>query len=89
MRTVVPLKYGTVCKKAFSDPEVFTGFVNAVLGEHLLFRRVDGAHPALPAAPPPSCAPPATSPSAPNPGVAVSARRPRPASSSCAARPAA
>lgn len=44
MRTVVPLKYGTVFKKAFSDPEVFTAFVNAALGEELRFTRVEQEH---------------------------------------------
>ena len=31
MKTVVPLRYGTAFKKGFSDPQVFTSFVKAVL----------------------------------------------------------
>ena len=32
---VIPLKYGTMFKRAFSDPEVFTDFANDILGIQL------------------------------------------------------
>lgn len=41
MVQVVPLRYGAIFKKAFSDPEVFTGFVGDVIGEKLHFTRIE------------------------------------------------
>lgn len=38
---VVPLRYGTAFKKAFSDPEVFSEFAGDVLGIKLHFTRVE------------------------------------------------
>jgi predicted transposase/invertase (TIGR01784 family) len=38
---VVPLRYGTAFKKAFSDPEVFSGFVRDVLGLELQFTHIE------------------------------------------------
>ncbi len=38
---VVPLRYGTAFKKAFSDPEVFSAFVRDVLGVDLEFTCVE------------------------------------------------
>jgi len=44
MLDVVPLKYGTAFKKAFSDPEVFSGFARAVLGIDVEVERVEQEH---------------------------------------------
>ena len=41
MIDVVPLRYGTAFKKAFSDPEVFSGFVRDVLGVELEFTHIE------------------------------------------------
>jgi PD-(D/E)XK nuclease family transposase len=41
MLDVVPLKYGTAFKKAFGDPEVFSGFAQAVLGIDVKVERVE------------------------------------------------
>ena len=38
---VVPLRYGTAFKKAFSDPEVFSAFAGDILGIPLHFSRVE------------------------------------------------
>lgn len=38
---VIPLRYGTAFKKAFGDPEVFSGFVCDVLGVELQFSHVE------------------------------------------------
>lgn len=38
---VIPLRYGTAFKKAFSDPEVFSGFVGDVLGVDLHFTHIE------------------------------------------------
>lgn len=37
----MPLRYGTAFKKAFSDPEVLSGFVRDVLGVDLHFAKVE------------------------------------------------
>jgi predicted transposase/invertase (TIGR01784 family) len=44
MLDVVPLKYGTAFKKAFGDPEVFSGFAQAVLGIDVKVERVEQEH---------------------------------------------
>jgi predicted transposase/invertase (TIGR01784 family) len=44
MLDVVPLKYGTAFKKAFADPEVFSGFARAVLGIDVDVERVEQEH---------------------------------------------
>jgi hypothetical protein len=44
MLDVVPLKYGTAFKKAFGDPEVFSGFAQAVLGIDVQVDRVEQEH---------------------------------------------
>ncbi|HEU4410014.1 MAG TPA: hypothetical protein VFS43_32465 [Polyangiaceae bacterium] len=44
MLDVVPLKYGTAFKKAFSDPAVFSGFARAVLGVDVEVERVEQEH---------------------------------------------
>ncbi|HEU4410462.1 MAG TPA: hypothetical protein VFS43_34725 [Polyangiaceae bacterium] len=44
MLDVVPLKYGTAFKKAFSDPAVFSGFAGAVLGVEVEVERVEQEH---------------------------------------------
>ena len=41
MSDVVPLRYGTAFKKAFSDPEVLSGFVRDVIGVDLHFTKVE------------------------------------------------
>ncbi len=41
MIDVVPLRYGTAFKKAFSDPEVLSAFVRDVLGVELHFTKVE------------------------------------------------
>lgn len=41
IRHVVPLRYGTAFKKAFSDPEVFSAFVRDVVGVELEFTRIE------------------------------------------------
>jgi len=38
---VVPLRYGTAFKKAFSDPEVFSAFVRDVIGVDLSFTHIE------------------------------------------------
>jgi len=38
---VVPLRYGTAFKKAFSDPEVFSAFVRDVIGVELSFTHIE------------------------------------------------
>lgn len=38
---VIPLRYGTAFKKAFSDPEVFSAFAGDILGVPLHFTRVE------------------------------------------------
>ncbi len=38
---VVPLRYGTPFKKAFSDPEVFSGFARDIVGVELEFTRIE------------------------------------------------
>jgi len=38
---VVPLRYGTAFKKAFSDPEVFSAFVRDVIGVELHFTHIE------------------------------------------------
>jgi hypothetical protein len=38
---VIPLRYGTAFKKAFGDPEVFSGFVGDVLGLDLHFTHIE------------------------------------------------
>lgn len=38
---VVPLRYGTAFKKAFSDPEIFSAFVRDVIGVELEFTHVE------------------------------------------------
>jgi predicted transposase/invertase (TIGR01784 family) len=44
MLEVVSLKYGTAFKKAFGDPEVFSGFAQAVLGIDVEVERVEQEH---------------------------------------------
>jgi predicted transposase/invertase (TIGR01784 family) len=44
MLDVVPLKYGTAFKKAFGDPEVFSGFAQAVLDIDVKVERVEQEH---------------------------------------------
>lgn len=41
IREVVPLRYGTAFKKAFSDPEVFSAFVRDVVGVELEFTHIE------------------------------------------------
>lgn len=41
MVAVVPLKYGTAFKKAFSDPEVFRGFIRDIVGVDLQIDKVE------------------------------------------------
>lgn len=41
MIDVVPLRYGTAFKKAFSDPEVFSAFVRDIIGVELEFSRIE------------------------------------------------
>lgn len=41
IRHVVPLRYGTAFKKAFSDPEVFSAFVRDVVGLELIEDSLD------------------------------------------------
>ena len=41
MVEVLPLRYGTLFKKAFSDPEVFSAFVGDVIGVELEFSQVE------------------------------------------------
>ena len=41
MKQVAPLRYDVIFKKAFSDPEIFTAFVEAVLGIKLEIDRVE------------------------------------------------
>lgn len=44
MLDVVPLKYGTAFKRAFADPDVFSGFARAVLGVDIDVDRVEQEH---------------------------------------------
>ena len=41
MKQVAPLRYDVIFKKAFSDPEIFTAFVEAVLGIKLEIDKVE------------------------------------------------
>lgn len=41
MVKVIPLRYGTAFKKAFGDPEVFSAFVQDVIGKKFHFDRVE------------------------------------------------
>lgn len=41
MVDVIPLRYGTAFKKAFSDPEVFSAFVRDIIGVELEFTRIE------------------------------------------------
>lgn len=41
MLRVIPLRHGIACKKAFTDPEVFSAFAHDILGVELTFTRVE------------------------------------------------
>lgn len=41
MVKVIPLRYGTAFKKAFGDPEVFSGFVRDVIGKEFHFDHIE------------------------------------------------